>query len=112
MQADYYGPVPLPDLTVLPTVATVRGIDLNPIDPLDPDSRSWLEALVWPENNEQRALLRAALALVADDPPPIEAGDAIDVLPQVAAHLPKGEAAHRVPFGDPDPRSARTPAGL
>jgi hypothetical protein len=44
-------------------------------------ARGWLEALIWPENHGQRALLRAALELAAAEPPLIHAGDAIDVLP-------------------------------
>ena len=89
--AGVYGPAAPPDLDVLPAIATVQGIDLDPVDVLDPDARGWLEALIWPENHGQRALLRTALDLAAADPPLIHAGDAIDVLPRVAAELPAGE---------------------
>jgi hypothetical protein len=57
----------------------------------DPGERAWLEALVWPENHRQRALLAVALGLAAADPPPIRAGDAIDVLPGIAGALPAGQ---------------------
>jgi hypothetical protein len=87
-----YGPAPLPDLDRMPAIGQVLGVDLNPVDPTDPDARVWLEALVWPENHAQRELLGRALALVAADPPPIRAGDAVDVLPRVAAELPAGQA--------------------
>jgi len=66
--------------------------NLNPIDVRDPDARQWLEALVWPENHRQRALLSAALADAAADPPAIWAGDAIDVLPWIGRELPAGES--------------------
>jgi hypothetical protein len=89
--ADLYGSAPLPDLDMLPEIATVQGVDLDPVDVMDPDARGWLEALIWPENHGQRALLRAALDLAAADPPLIHAGDAIDVLPRIAAELPAGE---------------------
>ncbi|GAA2133887.1 DUF2332 domain-containing protein [Kitasatospora kazusensis] len=89
--AEHYGPGPLPDLDVLPDVASVLGVDLNPIDVRDPDARRWLEALVWPENHDQRALLAAAIDLTVADPPRILAGDAIDVLPGLARTLPAGE---------------------
>jgi hypothetical protein len=89
--ADHYGTAALPDLDVLPDIAGLLGVDLNPIDALDPDARRWLEALVWPENRDQRALLAAALDVVAADPPPIHRGDAIDVLPRIARTLPAGE---------------------
>jgi hypothetical protein len=89
--ADLYGSAPLPDLDDLPALASIQGVDLKPVDVRDPEARAWLEALVWPENHDQRTLLSAALALVAQDPPEIRAGDAVDVLPRVAAELPAGE---------------------
>ena len=94
--ADVRGPIPIPDLDRLPPIHSVQGVDLNPIDARDPDARAWLQALVWPENFDQRRLLSAALDVVAADPPPIRAGDAIDVLPELARELPPG--APRVVF--------------
>jgi hypothetical protein len=91
LTADRYGSEPLPDLDVLPLVASMLGVDLNPLDVLDPDARRWLEALVWPENHRQRALLSAALADAAADPPSVRAGDAIDLLPGIGRELPAGE---------------------
>jgi hypothetical protein len=89
--AEVYGPGSLPDLDRMPVIGRVQGVDLNPVDATDPDAREWLEALVWPENSAQRELLGRALALAAADPPPIRAGDAVDVLPELAAALPAGE---------------------
>jgi hypothetical protein len=89
--ADQYGRSPLPDLDDLAPIASTQGVDLNPVDVTDPDARRWLEALVWPENGDQRALLSAALTLVALDPPAIHRGDAIDTLPGIGAQLPAGE---------------------
>lgn len=91
IEAALYGEVPLPDLDDLPLLAGIQGVDLNPVDVRDPDARAWLEALVWPENHDQRTLLSAALALTATDPPEIRPGDAVDVLPRIAAELPAGE---------------------
>jgi hypothetical protein len=91
LAADVDGGSPPPDLDTQPRVASVRGIDLSPVDVRDRDARDWLEALVWPENHHQRALLRRAMAEVAADPPAIWAGDVIDVLPARAAELPAGE---------------------
>ena len=91
LAAEVYGPGSLPDLDAMPVIGRVQGVDLNPVDAADPDAREWLEALVWPENSAQRELLGRALAEVAADPPPITAGDAVDVLPRVAAALPAGE---------------------
>jgi hypothetical protein len=82
---------PEPDLDRQPAIAGVLGIDLHPVDATVPGERAWLQALVWPENNRQRALLTTALELAAADPPPILAGDVIDVLPGVAGTLPAGQ---------------------
>lgn len=81
--------VPVPDLDVLPALASVLGIDLAPS--AGADGRRWLEALIWPEDHEQRRLLSAALAVVAADPPMIRVGDAIDLLPEIGADLPPGQ---------------------
>ena len=79
------------DLDRQPAIASVLGIDLHPVDAADPVERAWLEALVWPENHGQRALLAAALDLAAGDPPPVRAGDVVDVLPGIAGALPAGQ---------------------
>ena len=42
------GPVPLPD--AVPEIAWRAGLDLNPLDPTDPETRRWLQCLVWPEH--------------------------------------------------------------
>jgi hypothetical protein len=85
------GAAPVPDLDDLPRFAGATGVDLHPIDATDAREREWLEALVFPENGHQAALLRRALRVVAEDPPVIHAGDAIDVCPALARTLPPGE---------------------
>ena len=89
--AEWRGDAAVPDLDVLPPLAGVMGVDLNPLDARNADDRRWLEALVWPENRLEADLLRQALAVVAADPPPIRAGDAIAVCPSLAEELPPGE---------------------
>ena len=89
--AEWRGDSAIPDLDRLPPLASVSGVDLNPLDARDADDCRWLEALVWPENRHEADLLRRALALVAADPPAMRAGDAIDVCPILAAELPPGE---------------------
>jgi hypothetical protein len=81
VRAEWRGDVPPPDLDRLPVIADRAGVDLNPVDVTDPDERLWLRALIWPENTAQLALQDAALAVVAEDPPRMVAGDAVDVLP-------------------------------
>lgn len=72
----------------IPEVAWRAGIDLNPIDLRDPEELRWLGALIWPEHTERVERLRAAAAVVADDPPRILAGDLIEQLPALVAQAP------------------------
>jgi hypothetical protein len=53
--------VPMPRR--LPFVADRLGIDLHPVDIDDPREVAWLEALVWPEQEERRRRLAAAIAI-------------------------------------------------
>jgi hypothetical protein len=91
ISSQWRGDAPVPDLDDLPALASVAGVDLNPLDATNAEDRHWLTALVFPENGEQVALLRAALKVVSEDPPVIHAGDAIDVCPDLARTLPSGE---------------------
>lgn len=81
---------PFPD--GLPEVAARVGIDLEPLDVTDPDDVTWLRALVVPDQRRRHERLSAAIDLVADDPPALVAGDALETLPGVLADLP-AEAA-------------------
>lgn len=78
--------------TAPPPVAWRGGIDLNPLDVTDPDATAWLENLVWPEQDERRALLRAGLDVARSDPPRLVRGDLLTGLEQLveeaAAHGP------------------------
>ncbi|KAF0845845.1 DUF2332 domain-containing protein [Nocardia caishijiensis] len=67
------GAVPLP--AALPEVIYRAGVDLNPLDVTDQHSRDWLEALVWPGQEERVTRLRAACEIVAADPPILVSGD-------------------------------------
>lgn len=81
-------PVPRP-VEVLSRTA----LDLNPIDPSDPEEAAWLEALVWPELGERLERLRAAMTLISDVPVERVAGDALETLPRVLDALPAGDPA-------------------
>lgn len=72
----------------LPQVVWRAGVDLAPVDVSDDDACAWLEALVWPEHDERRARLRAALTLARCEPPRVVRGDLLDVLPALAAQAP------------------------
>lgn len=90
VSAAWRGETAAPDLDPVPDLADRVGIDLNPIDATDPDERRWLRALVWPENGAHAVLQDAALEAVARNPPRTVAGDAVEVLPQVVAEVPRG----------------------
>jgi hypothetical protein len=79
-------PIPI----ALPEIAWRGGIDLNPLDLANPDDTAWLETLIWPEQHERRARIRAAMDIVRADPPRIVRGDAIDDLPALVAEAPAG----------------------
>jgi len=89
--AEWRSDRPVPALDTLPPLASVTGVDLNPLDARDPADRRWLEALVWPENRHEADLLHQALAIVAADPPAMRPGDAVEVCPKFAAELPPDE---------------------
>ncbi|QDP98216.1 DUF2332 family protein [Microlunatus elymi] len=78
----------VPDLDLTPELRVAVGIDLNPIDPGDPDDRAWMQALVWPENLHEAALLDAALSVLATDPPRRVVGDARRLIAPVVRDLP------------------------
>lgn len=60
------------------TVATARGIDLNPLDPARDGFR--LMSYVWADQRDRLGRLRAALAIAGACPPGVDQGDAADWL--------------------------------
>ncbi len=84
------GEGPLP--RELPDVIARIGIDLNPLDPADPEDRGWLRALVWPGPRaaDRLALLDAAAAIAAREPARVLHGDLSDRLPEAVALVPEG----------------------
>ncbi len=96
LAAEWRSTEPVPDVDKVPALASVTGLDLNPLDPRNDADRRWLEALVWPENRAQALLLRRALDLAAAAPVPTLHGDAVDLCPRWADALPAG--APRIVF--------------
>lgn len=80
--------MPLP--RQLPQVVWRAGLDLNPLDPSDPEDSAWLEALVWPEQEQRLARLRAALAIAAAEKPRVVKGDLRRDVASLAREAPKG----------------------
>ncbi len=65
------------------------GLDLQPIDPHNPEQVAWLEALVWPDEGDRLELLRAALEVARYDPPRVVQGDLLTDLLALVAQMPK-----------------------
>lgn len=80
--------VPIPN--DLPNIAWRAGLDLNPLDPSDPETSQWLEALVWPGQDRRLRNLRRALKIAAAEPPRVIRGDLRTDLPALAAQAPAG----------------------
>ncbi len=94
LSCEVHGPrrPPLVDPTDASAPAPARlgsrlGIDRRPVDVTDPASVRWLQACVWPDLHARRARLDAALALAGTDPPPLWAGDAVDLVEEALATI-------------------------
>lgn len=72
----------------VPEIVWRAGIDLDPVDVRDDESCDWLQTLVWPGQEHRGERLRAALALARQEPPRIERGDLLDLVPRLAAEAP------------------------
>ena len=95
----------------LPEVAFRRGVDLNPVDLSDDEEYLWMMALVWPDHPDRAALLRAARRIWLSNPPRVERGDALDVLPRILGEVPREAAlcvfhCHTLNQFPPDARAA------
>ncbi len=86
LECETTGNPPVP--ASMPDIVWRAGIDLNPLDLTKDDDVLWLETLIWPEQNERRERIRAAIEIVRADPPRIVRGDAVDSLLAVAATAP------------------------
>jgi hypothetical protein len=76
----------------MPAVVSRMGIDLNPLDLRNDDDLRWLQALIWPEHDDRRALFSAAAHLARRDPPRVLAGDIFELLPAEIAAAPADAA--------------------
>lgn len=81
-------------------VAGRLGVDRNPLDVTDQDTRRWLRALVWPGEEDREERLAAALDIAAEDPPEVRAADLTRAPHEVIADL-LGELRHTHPEATP-----------
>ena len=82
------GTLPL-DLAT-PQIVWRAGLDLNPLDPADPDTAAWLATLIWPEHEHRRRRLASALRLAAASTLRIDRGDLRHRLTALLAEAPAG----------------------
>lgn len=80
------GPAPLPSAP--PRIVWRAGLDLNPLDVMSDDDAAWLKALIWPEQDDRRRNLRAALAIARREPPRVVRGDLLNDLESLMAEAP------------------------
>lgn len=83
-----YGAVPLPSRPL--EVAWRAGIDLNPLDVTDADDVRWLTACIWPEHEQRRQRLQAAIDVVRGEPPLLVRGDLVEAIGDLLADVPPG----------------------
>ena len=81
------GPIPIPQR--LPEIVWRAGIDLHPLSVDDADDMLWLGTLVWPEQDDRRERLRAAITIAREDPPRLVEGDARGALLGLAREAPE-----------------------
>jgi hypothetical protein len=77
---------PLP--SSVPHVVWRAGLDLNPIDVHDPEQTSWLETLVWPEQESRLRRLRGALQIARQHTPHVVRGNLLTDLRSLAEQAP------------------------
>ncbi|MFJ9615289.1 DUF2332 domain-containing protein [Streptomyces noursei] len=82
------GPVPIP--RQLPDVVWRTGVDLNPLDPSDPEVAGWLGSLIWPEQTERLQRLRCALDVARAEPAHVVRGDLNETVSTLVAQAPQG----------------------
>ncbi len=82
-----------PPVAPVPRVASRLGIDLHALDVRNDHDVRWLEALTWPEHDERRRVLRAAVGVARANPPTVVGGDLFELLPAAFADAPRDAAA-------------------
>src|SRR5579863_732325 len=73
----------------LPRIVWRAGLDLNPVDLSVPGEVGWLEVLVWPEQTDRLARLRAAVKIASEQKPRLVQGDLRTDLAALAREAPK-----------------------
>lgn len=72
----------------MPEIIWRAGLDLNPIDLNNPEDVRWLEALVWPGQEDRADRLRLAIEIARQQPPMLVKGDLLTDVRGLAALAP------------------------
>ncbi|MEM6914976.1 MAG: DUF2332 family protein, partial [Verrucomicrobiota bacterium] len=72
----------------MPAISHRIGLDLNIIDCRNPDEAAWLRALVWPEHQERRATLDAAIQHRSAFELDLREGDGFSMVSDVVRQIP------------------------
>ncbi len=75
----------------LPTIASIEGIEMLPLDRASETDIAWVRACIWPEEVERYSRLDAALRIAEQHPPRIHPGDACEILPSLLSTIPSSQ---------------------
>jgi hypothetical protein len=89
LETEVRGSRPPPIAPVLPRIVDRVGIDVEPLDLLDPRVRAWLAACLPQESGAVTRFQRAVEVAIAN-PARTERGDACEVLPSILESIPVG----------------------
>lgn len=83
----------LPPTGPPPNIGGRVGLELNPVDLTNADDRDWLRALIWPDQGARLKRMDSAIGLFMRHKPVIKSGDALALLPDALAAVPRGQVA-------------------
>lgn len=83
----------IPPTGQTPKIGGRVGLELNPVDLSNADDRDWLRALIWPDQGARLKRMDSAIELYMHHRPVIRAGDALALLPDALAVIPRGQLA-------------------
>ena len=86
--SSFCGTLPAILAAPMPVVSRRIGLDLNIVDSTVPDQAAWLRALIWPEHDDRRHLMDAALKHRAKFALDLRAGDGFAILPALERDVP------------------------
>lgn len=90
IRSEFRGEIPGFLSELPPNVSHRIGLDLNIVDTSIPGEAAWLRALVWPEHEERREMLEAALQYRSRFALDLRTGDGFSMISDVISEIPDG----------------------